>query len=125
MYRILLVEDEKILRDAYTILLGAQDEWELDTATNGQEALELAGKSTYDLILLDLMMPVLDGVGFLEKASLKETSPSTKVIILSNLSSGEEPLRALELGAHRHEVKSNLAPNEVLAMIREELPPSK
>lgn len=123
MHKVLLVEDEKILRDAYTILLEAQDNLEVTTATNGQEALEICSHQTFDLILLDLMMPVLDGVGFLEKASLRKNAPATRVIVLSNLSSGSELMKALDFGAHRHAVKSDLAPNDVVAMINEELAP--
>ena len=75
MSKILLVEDEKILRDAYAILLGSQSEYSVDTATNGKEALELCKQNKYDLILLDLMMPVLDGMGFLKEAMMPTTSP--------------------------------------------------
>lgn len=121
MYKILLVEDEVVLRDAYAILLQAQDGLEVTVASNGQEALEYCSHEKFDLILLDLMMPILDGVGFLKKAKLSENSPLTRVVVLSNLSSGDALVEALGLGAHRHEVKSNLAPQDILALIDEEL----
>ena len=120
MADILLVEDDYTLRDAYAILLQAHD-FALDVAANGQQALDLCKKNTYRVILLDLMMPVLDGAGFLEQALLHKTAPQTRVVLLSNLSSGENLGRALKLGAHRHVVKSDLAPDEVIALIREEL----
>lgn len=120
MTKILLVEDEVMLRDAFTILLKA-NAFDIDAAANGAEALELCKKEQYDLILLDLMMPVLDGVGFLEQANLKENYPNTNVVILSNLSSGEMVQRAFELGAHRHEVKSNLAPQDIIKLVNDEL----
>lgn len=121
MQKVLLVEDEKILRDAYAIMLGAQDSYELDVATNGEEALEKCKKTKYDLILLDLMMPILDGAGFMEKAGLAKNAPDTRVVIMSNLSSGEGLERVLRLGAHRHAVKSDLAPADVIQIINEEL----
>lgn len=121
MYKILLVEDEKILRDAYAIILGAQSQYDIDIATNGEEALNFCKDNKYDLILLDLMMPVLDGAGFMEKAKLLKSSPRTRVVIMSNLSSGEGLEKVLKLGAHRHAVKSDLAPTDVLAIIEEEL----
>lgn len=121
MHKILLVEDEKILRDAYAILLQAQDGMDVTIAVNGQEALDYCAHASFDLILLDLMMPVLDGVGFLEQANLKATSPNTKVIILSNLSSGEDLTRALHLGADRHAVKSDLGPNDIISLIGDTL----
>ena len=121
MYKILLVEDEKILRDAYSIILKTQTDYVLDVATNGEEALKLCKKNQYELILLDLMMPVLDGAGFMEKAALLKKSPHTRVVIMSNLSSGEGLEKVLKLGANRHAVKSDLAPSDVVAIIEEEL----
>jgi CheY-like chemotaxis protein len=121
MYKILLVEDEKILRDAYTIMLNTHPDYKLDVASNGEEALKCCKDTIYDLILLDLMMPILDGAGFMEKALLTKAAPNTRVVIMSNLSSGEGLERALKLGAHRHEVKSDLAPSDVMSIIEEEL----
>ncbi len=121
MSKILLVEDEKILRDAYTILLNANNEYHVDTATNGKEALDLCQHNTYDLILLDLMMPVLDGMGFLKQAMLATKSPQTRIVIMSNLSGGKEVLEALQLGAHRHAVKSDLGPSDVMTIVENEL----
>lgn len=121
MPRILLVEDEKILRDAYTILLNARGGFQVDTATNGKEALDLCREKTYDLILLDLMMPVLDGMGFLREATLATKSPKTRIVIMSNLSGGKEVMEALQLGAHRHAVKSDLGPADVMTIVENEL----
>jgi len=67
------------------------------------------------------MMPVLDGAGFMEKASLAKKSPNTRVVVMSNLSSGEGLEKVLRLGAHRHAVKSDLAPTDIVAIVEEEL----
>lgn len=120
MAKILLVEDEKVLREAFTILLRANG-YEVDPAADGQEALKLWKANRYKLVLLDLMMPVLDGIGFLRQAKPKATAPETRIIVLSNLSSGEMPTLALRLGAHRHEVKANLAPKEVIEIVAAEI----
>ncbi len=121
MPSVLLVEDEKVLRDAYTILLQSQKGLEVTIASNGREAAEYCQNAIYDLILLDLMMPVLDGVGFLEEADLRRRAPKTRIVVLSNLSSGEDLTEALRLGAHRSAVKSDLAPNDILRIVDEEL----
>lgn len=120
MAKILLVEDEMVLREAFTILLTAQG-YDVDTAPHGQAAYEYCQSNSYDLILLDLMMPILDGVGFLEKARLSETHPRTRVVILSNLSSGESLTAALSMGAHRHAVKANMSPRDISKLVEEEL----
>lgn len=120
MPKILLVEDEQILREAYTVLLTAHG-YDMDVASNGAEALQLCTKNTYDVILLDLMMPVMDGTTFLKKAGLPKKAPQTRIVLLSNLSSGEDVTEALSLGAQRHEVKSDLSPSQMIALIEQEL----
>lgn len=121
MSNILLVEDEKVLRDAYTILLNSQGSYNVQTASNGKEALECLEHNSYDLILLDLMMPVLNGIGFLKEGMLSEKSPNTRVVVLSNLSGGQEIKEAMRLGAHRSAVKSDLGPGDVMTIVQEEL----
>jgi len=118
--KVLLVEDDKMLRDAFTLLLQFES-YAVDAAADGQEALDYCRDNHYDIILLDLMMPVLDGAGFLRAANLAESAPDTRVVILSNLSSGDTLNTALALGAHRHEVKSNLSPADTVRVIEEEL----
>lgn len=119
MRRILLVEDEEILRESYEIILSSEP-YEVDVASNGQEALALCKKKPYDLILLDLMMPVMDGPTFLEHFSLL-SNPRSKVIILSNLSAGNELTRAMDLGAHRNILKASLSPKQLIAAVRYEV----
>lgn len=120
MPRILIVEDDKMLRDAFTILLEVQS-YEVTGASNGQEALKLCEVNTYDIILLDLMMPILDGIGFLEKANLATRAPKTRIILLTNLSSGKAIEKADKLGIHRREIKSNLSPKDILTVVQKEL----
>lgn len=120
MKKVLIVEDEAVIREAYTILLEAHG-YDVASAANGEEALQKCKDGAFDAILLDLMMPVIDGIGFLERANLRASAPKTKVILLSNLSSGQEVIKAKELGACRHEVKSDLAPSDVIAVLHEEI----
>lgn len=119
MRKILLVEDEPTLRDAYGLILGTQP-YQVDMASNGQEAIDICKNKQYDLILLDLMMPVIDGVGFLEQFGTSGILPS-KVIVLSNLSSGSELAKAMALGAHKSILKADLSPRQLLTTIRYEL----
>jgi DNA-binding response OmpR family regulator len=116
MLKVLLVEDEEILRDAYKTVLQAES-FEVGIAHNGLDALEKCARERYDVILLDLMMPELDGVGFLQKANLKQTAPRTKVIVFSNLSSRQIITKTFELGADSYVLKSNLSPKELIAII--------
>ena len=120
MRKILLVEDEPQLRDVYTIILSTGP-YEISVAHNGKEALALCGETRFDLILLDLMMPVLDGVGFLKSYGDNTGNLPSKVIVLSNLSSGQELMDAISLGAHKSVLKASLSPSQLLSVVRYEL----
>ena len=119
MRKLLIVEDEPILRETYQLILSTQP-YLCDVASDGKEALELCKVKNYDLILLDLMMPIMDGVEFLENYN-DLGGVKSKVIVLSNLSSGKEVVQALELGAAKNFVKSDLSPSQLIALVRYEL----
>lgn len=119
MRRILVVEDDPVLREVYKTILSTQP-YICDTAMNGKEALEKCQTNSYDLILLDLMMPVMNGIGFLENYKDIDTMKS-KIIILSNLSSGKEIERVREIGVLKSLVKSDLSPSQLIGAIRYDL----
>ncbi len=121
MTKILLVEDEDVLRDAFSLILATLP-YEFDTAENGEVALRKCQESPYDIIFLDLMMPVVDGLDFLRE--FNSTSQPTKIIIMSNLSTGTVLDSALELGAYRVLLKSDISPTRLVTIIHEELSPT-
>ena len=101
---VLIVEDERPL--AHALELKLQHEGCVVTiANNGQEALDLIEKERYNVVLLDMMMPVLDGFQVLKK--LKDMPNKPDVFVLSNLSQREDESRVLEAGAKRYFIKSN------------------
>lgn len=115
---ILIVEDDSDLNDAYRMILSLEG-YTVTTAFNGEEALEVL--KTIDepkLIFLDLRMPVLDGIGFLEKYDTA-AHPSTAVIIFSNYEAQKEVDEAYELGAHRYVLKARATPNELTRIVRD------
>ena len=116
MRKILIVEDEDILRESYEKIISSEP-YIVHVAKNGQEALDMCARNHYDLILLDLMMPVLDGIGFLKHYDDQDT----KIILLTNLSSGDVLEQALKLGADSNIVKATLSPRELLSKIRYEV----
>lgn len=119
MRKILIVEDEATLRDSYELILSSEP-YEIQVASNGAQALELCKTNDYDLILLDLMMPVMDGTAFLEHY-LEHKEDLPKIIVLSNLSSGASLAKALKLGAIKNFIKADLSPKQLLTMVRGEL----
>lgn len=119
MRKILVVEDEPDLRDTYQLILTTEP-YEVSLADNGKVALDICEKKNFDLILLDLMMPIMDGVQFLEKFKATD-HPKTKVIIISNLSMGDMLTKALQLGALRSVVKADLTPKQLINLVRYEV----
>lgn len=117
MATILIVEDEAILRKAYYNIL-SQEGFRVLQAADGETALEqLIHKP--DIILLDLLMPAMDGFTFLKRANLTHTAPHVKVVAFSNLSDQAQLRRMLNMGVSKHVLKSSLSPKQLVAVIRE------
>jgi two-component system chemotaxis response regulator CheY len=97
--KILVVDDSKLVHQMYRIMLNCYKCDILD-AMNGQEALDiLAMDNTVELIILDINMPVMNGVQFLEKARILGISRHIPIIIISTEGKEEDTLRGLKLGA--------------------------
>jgi len=111
---ILISEDEKAIAEALKLKL-EHSGYEVSLAGNGEEALDLAKNKKFDLIILDLIMPVMDGFGFLEAA--KKEGIKTPIIVASNLSQPEDEKRARELGAKDFFIKSNVSVSEIVEKI--------
>lgn len=116
MAKILVAEDDKFLGNAYKAKL-AKAGFEIQLATDGQEALTMLQTFTPDLILLDLMMPIKDGFAVLETMKSDERFKSIPVIVASNLGQKEDTDRALALGANDFIVKSDLSLNTIIEKI--------
>lgn len=116
MYRILICDDQKDIVNALKIYLTPEG-YGLYEAYNGQEAVELCRKTPMDLILLDVMMPVMDGVT--ATAKIREFS-NAPIILLTAKSETEDKVLGLNVGADDYITKP-FVPVEVLARIRSQL----
>jgi CheY-like chemotaxis protein len=121
VYKLLVVEDDVAIREAFSIILNLSGIYDITTAENGQIALDLCVNNTYDLILLDIMMPVLDGPGFLKEYTALYPSDVTKIIIMSNLSSGSELSITQDYGVEKSVLKSSLTPEKLMSIVAEVL----
>ena len=110
--KILIVEDERPLAHALELKF-SHEGYDVTIASDGQEGLKLANASSYSAILLDLIMPNMDGFTFLEQ--MKKKSP---VIILSNLGQDEDRERAKKLGAKDYFVKSNTPITDIIKKVK-------
>ena len=120
MQKILIVEDEPDLLDAYAMVLNA-DGYNVTTAGDGEEALRHCENTEYDLILLDLRMPRVSGLDFLNKFKTTRNHPNVKIIVFSNLDSDKEIDEAYRLGADKYVLKAWASPRELSKLVAESL----
>lgn len=117
--KILIVEDEKYLRELYVEIL--QDEgFQVDAAADGEEGYLALLKGGYDLVLLDIMLPRMDGLKILEK--LKNETPPKRpngiIVILSNLGQDAFISEAIRLGAKGYMIKTDYTPDLVVKEVK-------
>jgi DNA-binding response OmpR family regulator len=112
---ILIVEDEKPLSHALEMKLKSQG-FEAVVSMNGENALSELKKGGYALVLLDLIMPIMDGFAVLEE--MKKQKIKIPVIVLSNLGQDEDHAKAKDLGAIDYFVKSNTPIAEIVNRVK-------
>lgn len=114
--KILIAEDDKFLANAYKFKF-TKAGFEVQLASDGQEAIDALQTFLPDIILMDLMMPTRDGFSALEAIRADEKTKAIPVIVASNLGQKEDTSRALALGANDFIVKSDLSLNTVIEKI--------
>jgi DNA-binding NarL/FixJ family response regulator len=113
---ILVVDDHAVVREGLRTFLGLQDGFQIvGEAADGQEALEQAARLDPDVILMDLVMPKLDGVSAMRE--LRLSSPNSRVIVLTSFLEDDRLLPALEAGAAGYLLK-NSQPSELARAVR-------
>lgn len=115
-HSVLIVEDETILREAYAMVLEFNG-FSVTTAANGKIALDSLSTHLPDLILLDLLMPVMGGIKFLETTNILTKHPNVKILVYSNISDRDTIDHLLEIGVHEHILKSSMSPNDLASHI--------
>jgi CheY-like chemotaxis protein len=118
-HRILIIEDEIILQDVYKLVLSSHG-FQVYTANNGAEGLIMLKKHKPDVILLDIFMPVMDGLEFMKTVNLKDY-PKLKIIVYTNLTDSTTEEEVLRLGASKYVLKSSMKPQDLIDMITEYL----
>jgi DNA-binding NarL/FixJ family response regulator len=115
--RVLVVDDHAIVRQGLRTFIELQGDMEIvGEGTNGIEAVELARSTQPDIILLDLVMPEMDGVQATSR--IIEHSPNSRIIILTSFSEEDQVIPAIRAGAHGYLLK-DIAPNELVQAVRD------
>ncbi len=117
--RILVVEDERYLRELYIEILQAEG-YDVDNAADGEEGYQALYNGGYDLVLLDIILPKMDGLKILQKLA-KETPPKRPnacIIVLSNLGQDTFIAEGVALGARGYMIKSDYTPDQIISEVR-------
>lgn len=123
--RILVIDDDLYLRELYEELL-KNSGYEVDTAEDGEEGIAKLKQGNYDLTILDMMMPKIDGLGVLTQLSQIQPHPqSGPVILLTNLDHKPVLNEALQKGVTTCLIKADINPDQLLEEVKKHLPTSQ
>ena len=121
MAHVVLIEDDPFLGSIASEKVRDAG-YKLTFYTTAEEALKKLEENQPDIILLDIVLPKMDGYEFLKIVKNNEKLKSIPIIILSNLGSQDEIDKGLQLGAISYLVKSNITPDDIVAKVTEVLP---
>jgi hypothetical protein len=120
MKKIAIIEDDQAISQMYRMKF-ENEGYEVETAENGEVGLELIKKMKPDIILLDVMMPIMNGDEMLEKLRNEPWGKDTKVIILTNIGEQELPKSLSSLDVLDIMMKAELTPRQVAETVKKEL----
>lgn len=120
MAKVAIVEDDQAISTMYRIKFEAEG-FTVETAANGKLGLALIESMKPDIVLLDLMMPEMNGDEMLEKMRKTSWGKTIKVVILTNSGEEQAPPELKSLGIRRYIVKAEMTPRQVAEMVKQEL----
>ena len=118
MAKILIIEDDPLMGRMYEKIFKFEG-FEVELAVDGEEGLEKVKTGKPTLVLLDIMMPKMNGLQVLEKMKLDEETKAIPVVMLTNLAGQKDAEVALTKGAVKYIVKSEYEPKQVTNMVKE------
>ena len=118
MKKILLIEDDPFLIEIYKTKL-IQEGFEVFVVNSGEEGLEFLKEKECDLLILDLVLPKMDGWEFLERFKKEMPTKQTKILILSNIEEKESKEKAKKFGVKNYLIKAHYTPSEVVKIIKD------
>lgn len=116
MKKILLIEDDPLLIDIYSTKL-KQSGFEVCVVESGEKALAVIEEQKPDLVLLDIVLPHIDGWDILQNLRASKKLKGIQIVILSNLGQKEEIAKGLALGAAKYLIKAHYTPSEIVQEI--------
>ena len=123
-YSLVLVEDDEFLASIYQTKFDMEG-FKVSIAGNGEEGLKLVEKKMQDIVLLDILLPKLDGFAVLERLKSNPKTKHIPVILLTNLGQKDDVDRGVELGAADYLIKAHFKPSETVDKVRKIIAQSK
>jgi DNA-binding response OmpR family regulator len=117
MKKILVAEDDKFLANAYRVKL-TKSGYEVKMVSDGEEVIKALSEYTPDLIILDLMMPKVDGFAVLKEVRRNDGWKNIPILVASNLGQSEDIVKATKLGAVDYIVKTDLSMKKMILKIK-------
>lgn len=114
--KILIIEDDKFLRELITRKLTSEG-YQTIEAADGEEGVRMTKSEKPDLVLLDLILPGIDGFEALTRIRKEEETVNVPVVILSNLGQKEDIEKGLKLGATDYLIKAHFSPGEIIEKV--------
>lgn len=120
MKKVLIIEDDPFLNEMYAAKFN-QEDFEVEVAIDGKEGLNKIKESKPDLILLDIVLPKMDGFEILKQIKADPSLKKIPIILLTNLGQKSEVEKGLKLGADEYIIKAHFTPTAVVAKVKEML----
>lgn len=115
--KILIIDDDEFLLDMYSVKF-KEEGFDVEIAPGAKDALDkIKNGLAPEVILIDIVMPAMDGFAFMEELKKEKLIPKSKIIVLSNLGQKNQTEKALELGATDFVVKAYFTPSEVVKKV--------
>lgn len=118
--KVLLVEDEDMIRELYARQLNKAGFW-VKACPSGESGLEELNKDTFDILLLDIMLPGINGLQVLREFKVKNPSSQMIVILLTNLGQDSVIKEGFELGANAYLIKTAYTPDQIVQEVKNAL----
>lgn len=116
--RVLVIEDEPFIGELYTRALKKAG-YDITVIADGAEGLKAARTNTYDIILLDIMVPTITGTELLKQLRAPDAPPlKAKIIVTTNLEQNDKAREAVEKQADGYVIKANVTPKELVAFLQ-------
>ncbi len=112
-YKVLLIEDEDFIRDLYKRQFEKAG-FVIDAIANGKDGLAAAGQNKYDLLLLDIMLPDINGIEILRQVKQNPATKAMPVVLLTNLGQDEIIKEGFKLGAEGYLIKASFTPDQIV-----------